>query len=51
MSTLKEEWKIVGKELGATVEDMGKVLLKTVKIGVEKLDKWIDEGLDKQEKE
>lgn len=51
MSTLKEDWKIVGKELGATLEDLSRAVIKTAKVGVQKLEKWIDEDLDKQDKE
>ncbi|MBQ3133653.1 MAG: hypothetical protein IJC17_05220 [Clostridia bacterium] len=50
MSTLKEDWEIVGKELGATLEDMGKAILKTAKIGAAKLDKWIGDELNNHEK-
>ena len=51
MSTLKEDWKIVGKELGATFEDLGRAVFKTAKLGVQKLEMWIDEDPGKQDKE
>ena len=50
MSTLKEDWEIVGKELGATLEDMGKAIFKTAQFGAKKLNDWINSEVSDQEK-
>ncbi len=45
---LKGEWKDVGKGLGATFAGLGKTLVKTAKVGLEKADDWAEgrEGVD-----
>ena len=43
MSELKEDWKIVGKEALATLEDTGRVLLRSLQVGAQKLDAWLNE--------
>ncbi len=39
---LKDEWKQTGKDLGGAFADLGKTLLKTAKVGVEKADSWAE---------
>lgn len=36
--SLKEDWKKFGKNAGDTFKHLGKSIVKTVKVGVEKLD-------------
>jgi len=45
---LKGEWKDVGKGLGVTFAGLGKTLVKTAKVGLEKADDWAEgrEGVD-----
>ena len=45
---LKEEWKGVGKGLGKTFSGLGKTLIRTGKLGLEKADDWAEgrEGVD-----
>ena len=47
-SGLKEEWKGVGKGLGKTFSGLGKTLIRTGKLGLEKADDWAEgrEGVD-----
>ena len=46
--SLKSEWKVVGAGLGKTFTGLGKTLIKTAKVGVEKMDDWAEdrEGVD-----
>ena len=37
---LKDSWKETGIGLGHAFRDLGKTLVKTVKIGAEKVDNW-----------
>lgn len=37
---LKEEWKQTGKVLGHAFQDLGKSLVRTAKVGIEKADSW-----------
>ena len=39
---LKEDWKGTGKRLGEAFSGLGKTLIKTAKIGVDKADAWVD---------
>ena len=45
---LKGEWKGVGRGLGKTFTGLGKTLVKTAKVGIEKADDWAEgrEGVD-----
>ena len=45
---LKSEWRDVGRGLGKTFSGLGKTLVKTAKIGLEKADDWAEgrEGVD-----
>lgn len=49
MATLKDDWKAVGKEVGATLLNVGDVLLKTVQVGAEKFNAWVDEERKKEQ--
>ncbi|MCR4814211.1 MAG: hypothetical protein K5879_05230 [Lachnospiraceae bacterium] len=42
-SSLYGEWKTVGKGLGKTFSGLGKTLIKTAKIGIEKADDWAED--------
>ena len=48
MSELKEDWKIVGKEALATLEDTGRVLLRSLQVGAQKLDALLNEEVGNQ---
>ena len=50
---LKNEWKETGGELLGAVTSLGKTLVRTVQIGVNKLDEWAnkDETQETAEKE
>ncbi len=37
---LKNEWKETGKGLGHAFRDLGKAVVKTVKVGIDKADAW-----------
>jgi len=39
---LKNDWKVVGKGLGKTFSGLGKTLVKTAKVGIEKADDWAE---------
>lgn len=39
---LKDEWKGTGKELGGAFANLGKTLLRTAKVGVDKAEAWAD---------
>lgn len=39
---LKSEWKDVGRGLGKTFSGLGKTLVKTAKVGLEKADDWAE---------
>ncbi|MBR4581763.1 MAG: hypothetical protein IKO32_11075 [Lachnospiraceae bacterium] len=47
--SLSGEWKSVGKGLGKTFTGLGKTLIKTAKVGIEKADDWAEdrEGVDR----
>lgn len=40
--SLKDEWKGVGKGLGKTFMGLGKTVIKTAKVGIEKADNWAE---------
>ena len=40
--SLKENWKGVGKGLGKTFSGLGKTLIKTAKVGLDKADDWAE---------
>ena len=40
--SLKNDWKVVGKGLGKTFSGLGKTLVKTAKVGIEKADDWAE---------
>ncbi len=44
---LKDEWKGAGKQLGGAFANLGKTLIKTAKVGVDKAEAWAD-GEDPQ---
>lgn len=37
---LKNEWKETGVNLGHAFRDLGKAVVKTVKVGIDKADEW-----------
>lgn len=37
---LKDTWKQTGKDLGHAFRDLGKAVVKTVKVGADKVDQW-----------
>ncbi len=37
---LKDTWKKTGKDLGHAFRDLGKAVVKTVKVGADKVDDW-----------
>lgn len=37
---LKEDWKQTGKALGHAFQGLGKSLVRTAKVGIEKADDW-----------
>lgn len=39
---LKDDWKGTGKQLGGAFANLGKTLLKTAKVGVDKAEAWAD---------
>lgn len=39
---LKEDWKGTGKQLGGAFASLGKTLLRTAKVGVDKAEAWAD---------
>ena len=39
---LNDEWKNTGKTLGGAFADLGKTLLKTAKVGVDKAEAWAE---------
>ena len=39
---LNDEWKDAGKTLGGAFANLGKTLLKTAKVGVDKAEAWAD---------
>ena len=39
---LNDEWKETGKSLGGAFANLGKTLIKTAKIGVDKAEAWAD---------
>ncbi len=41
--SLKDDWKSVGKDFGKLGSDLGKSLVRTVKKGINAVDKWSDE--------
>lgn len=41
--SLKEDWKSVGKDFGKLGSDQGKSLVRTVKKGIDAVDKWSEE--------
>ncbi len=41
---IKDDWKDTGKQLGGAFANLGKALIKTAKVGVDKADAWIDGG-------
>ncbi|HPF53491.1 MAG TPA: hypothetical protein P5116_04745 [Eubacteriales bacterium] len=46
MNELKDSWKQTGKGLGSAFTNLGKSIVKSVKVGVHKADEWVndDEG-------
>lgn len=40
MSDLKNEWKDTGVALGHAFKDLGKSIVKTVRVGIDKADDW-----------
>lgn len=40
---LKEDWKDTGKRLGGAFSDLGKTLIRTAKVGVDKAEAWAGE--------
>ena len=40
---LRDDWKSTGKELGNSFKDLGKSLIKSVRVGVQKATDWADE--------
>ena len=40
--SLKEDWKETGSSIGNAIKDIGKATVKTVKVGVDKLDDWAE---------
>ena len=50
MSELKNEWKTVGIELGHAAKGLGKVLIRTVATGADKLQDWIEKEEEKRQK-
>lgn len=45
---LKDDWKGTGKKLGGAFAELGKSLIKTAKVGVDKAEAWAD-GKDPDE--
>ena len=45
---LKDEWKDTGKNLGGAFANLGKTLIRTAKVGVDKAEAWAD-GSDPNE--
>ena len=41
--SLRDNWKETGVGLGHAFRDLGKTLVKTVKIGAEKVDNWVND--------
>lgn len=39
---LKDDWKDTGKDLGGAFTNLGKTLIRTAKVGVDKADAWAD---------
>lgn len=39
---LKDEWKDTGKDLGGAFANLGKTLLRTAKVGVDKAEAWAE---------
>ena len=39
---LKDEWKDTGKDLGDAFTELGKTLIRTAKVGVDKAEAWAD---------
>ena len=39
---LNDEWKDTGKTLGGAIANLGKTLIKTAKVGVDKAEAWAD---------
>lgn len=37
---VKKEWKKVGSDLGHAFAGLGKMLIRTAKVGMEKADEW-----------
>ncbi len=37
---LKDEWKQTGKGLGHAFRDLGKTIIKSAKVGVDKAEEW-----------
>lgn len=40
---LRDDWKSTGKELGGSFKHLGKSLIKSVRVGVQKATDWADE--------
>lgn len=41
--SLKDDWKKVGKDWASLGKDLGKSIVKTVKVGVDKTNEWVEE--------
>lgn len=41
--SLKDDWKSVGKDFGKLGSDLGKSIVRTVKKGINAVDKWSEE--------
>ena len=37
---LRDEWKQTGKDLGHAFEGLGKTVVRTLRVGVDKADEW-----------
>ena len=45
---LKDDWKDTGKDLGGAFTGLGKTLIRTAKVGVDKVNTWADGGDPKE---
>ena len=45
-TSLKDDWKEVGKGLGKSVIGLGKSIYKSAKVGAEKVEEWADDKKD-----
>lgn len=49
MSEMKDMWKSTGTTLGHAFKDLGKSIVKSARVGLDKADEWINSEEQKKE--